>query len=186
MARIDFHTPERTVEVIGFEYTRMAELTEDIALSILRPEKSHTRDLLTPLMRHTSSLEGLNGGQWAEEFRSCIKLGQIWFEIDGETIHCSHLVLNTLIAIGSPVLQLATLLHGTCSGHGFVDVEDAGVVRQPDPARSPGKHPALQPRMGISSPTGSGSGVRSHGADRHELRRWELPKPLRSRLGAIA
>lgn len=46
------------------------------------------------------------------------------FMVAGHRVHVGNVALNTALAVGAPVVQLAAKIHGWCEGHCYIEGED--------------------------------------------------------------
>lgn len=127
MTRIYFHTRERAVGVSGVERVHFGNLINDIALAFLRPRQfdKTLQEIAPPWTRYTS------GGPFHQKFTT------YWRTVhnepltlpDGRQVDPFTASLNTVLALGSLPLSLATRIHGQCELHGFVESHNVGWFR---------------------------------------------------------
>lgn len=123
MSRIYWHGEHHDSELRGSERAYMGITCEDIAGQVVRigfGERHPFENLLPP----GASLPNLRGDR-EESVRTYLRsfMGDNTLIFGGQTHHVFDLVLNTVIATGSPYLALLARLHGTCEAHAWVAEE---------------------------------------------------------------
>lgn len=118
MSRIYFHSEHETVEVYGTERAWMGCLVSRIAGGVFDMLSHEDKLALVPEGHYLRRPDNEYG--WNESFRTWLTVMDGNFA-DGTSAFAT--ALNTVLAIGSPPLQLAARLHGQCEMHAWVEGE---------------------------------------------------------------
>lgn len=125
MSRIYFHTPGKTVEVLGPERAHAGLMTDRVghgAMDVFH-NLDRLRELLNPahdLAQHRTSGEMITWSFWFEQSTGWDR-GTPLLVYAGRPLSSGDLVANTALAVGSDPMRLLTRLHGQCELHGYVE-----------------------------------------------------------------
>lgn len=128
MSRIYFHSISSTTEVKGMERAYFSGIISNIGLGILDIKSSY--DLIIPLLHPDHYInDGLKKNypgvkqEIIQQIETAIRISfcdEKLLILDNKPIISWHLILNTVLAIGSDVLRLIARLHAQCEIHSYV------------------------------------------------------------------
>jgi hypothetical protein len=128
MSRIYFHSISSETEVLGMERAYCGCMISDIGLSILNLKTSY--DLIIPLLHPDHYIQDTvkkNSGGVKEnvihQIETAIRISfsdEKFLVLDNKPINPWHLMLNTVLSIGSDTLRFMARLHAQCEIHSYV------------------------------------------------------------------
>jgi len=128
MSRIYFHSKSSETEVLGMERAYCGCMISDIGLSILNLENSY--DLIIPLLHPDHYIRDILRKnppvvkkEVIRQIETAIRVSfgdEKLLILDDKPIVLWHLMLNTVLSMGSDILRFIARLHAQCEIHSYV------------------------------------------------------------------
>jgi hypothetical protein len=118
MSYILFADSRREVKVSGRERALLGQYANDFPFAFIRPE--NLRHLPVDPARFGAGEHDL---AWSRRFMNAWGYSPSAFQYEGDAIDTLNVGVNTMTAVGGPLLGVVAWIHGQCEVHGYIEGE---------------------------------------------------------------